>query len=251
MLRTLFSRQWWWSTLIVIVGIGLTIRLGIWQLDRHSQRQETVSHIQAVQAMPVLDLNQSLLPPDLTSMEYRQVTVSGEFDFEHQVALRNQVVSGLWGNDPGFALITPLIMANGRAVLVQRGWVPLEFNTPLAWRQFDEPGKVSLEGIIRLSLEKGETGKALLDPTLSPGETSLDFWNYVNIARLQKQTPYQILNVYIQQSPGADSQSLPYLAIDQPDLDPGDHISFALQWFFYTGVLLIGYPVWVMKQKAN
>jgi surfeit locus 1 family protein len=251
MLRLMFSRRWWWSTLIVLVGIGLAIRLGIWQLDRNAQRQAFISHVQTVRAMPVLDLNQRLLPTDLDSMEYRQVTATGEYDFEHQVALRNQVRPRMSGTDPGIALITPLILSDGQVVLVERGWIPINYDTPALWRQFDEPGTINLEGIIRLSMEKGEFGSALLDPTLSPGETHLDFWNNVNLIRLQDQFPYPVLSVYIQQAPGTNLEALPYRLMEQPDLDPGAHIGFALQWFFYAGLLLIGYPVWLKKQKIK
>lgn len=247
----MFSRRWWWTTLIVLAGIGVAIRLGIWQLDRHAQRQATISHIQAMQAMPMLDLNLSPLPADLDKMEYRQVTATGVFDFDHQVALRNQVRSRMSGTDPGIALVTPLILSDGQAVLVERGWIPLDYNTPASWRQFDEPGTVSLQGILRLSLEKGEMGRALLDPTLSPGQTRLDFWNFINLIRLQEQFPYPILSVYIQQAPGTNLESLPYRLMEEPDLDPGSHIGFALQWFFYAGLLLFGYPVWLKKQKAR
>jgi surfeit locus 1 family protein len=251
MLRLMFSRRWWWSTLILLVGIGLAIRLGFWQLDRNAQRQAFISHVQAVQAMPVLDLNQRPLPTNLDTMEYRQVTAIGEYDFSHQVALRNQVRSRMSGTDPGIALVTPLLMPDGQAVLVERGWIPLEYTTPASWRQFDEPGTVSLEGIIRLSMEKGEIGSALLDPTLSPGEIRLDFWNFVNLARLQEQFSYPILNVYIQQAPGTNLETLPYRLMEPPDLDPGDHIGFALQWFFYAGLLFFGYPIWLKKQKTK
>ena len=137
MLRLMFSRRWWWTTLIVIVGIGVAIRLGFWQLDRNAQRQAAISHIQAMQAMPVLDLNQRPIPDDLASMEYRPVTVTGVYDFDHQVVLRNQVRSRMTGTDPGVALLTPLILDDGQAVLVERGWIPLDYNTPPSWRQFD------------------------------------------------------------------------------------------------------------------
>jgi surfeit locus 1 family protein len=248
MLQLLFSRRWWWTTLIVIAGIGLAIRLGIWQLDRHAQRQAFISQVMSVQAMPLLDLNQSPLPADLDQMEYRQVTVTGEYDFEHQVALRNQVRARMSGTDPGIALVTPLSLPGGQAVLVERGWIPLAYTTPTSWRQFDEPGLVHVDGILRLSMEKGEMGSALLDPTLSPGQTHLDFWNFMNLPRLQQQIPYPILNVYIQQAPGTDPETLPFRLMEQPDLDPGTHIGFALQWFFYAGLLFFGYPIWLKKQ---
>ena len=67
---------------------------------------------------------------------------------------------------------------------------------------------MEVEGIIRQSLEKGEMGSAVRDPTLSPGETRLDFWNFVNLPRLQEQSPYPLLDVYIQQAPGTRPGSL-------------------------------------------
>jgi surfeit locus 1 family protein len=251
MFRLLFSRRWWWTTLIVIVAICVAIRLGFWQLDRNAQRQATISHIMEMQALPVLDLNLLPFPSNMETMEYRQVTVTGVFDFDHQVALRNQVRARMSGTDPGIALITPLILADGQAILVERGWIPLEYTTPASWRKFDQPGTVSLDGIIRLSLEKAEMGSALIDPTLAPGETQLDFWNFVNIPRLEEQFPYSLLRIYIQQAPGTDLESLPYRLMELPDLDPGAHIGFALQWFFYAGLLFFGYPVWLKNQKIK
>jgi surfeit locus 1 family protein len=120
----MFSSRWWWSTLIVIAGIGLAIRLGFWQIDRNAQRQASVNQIRAIQSMPILVLDQAPIPQDIEGMEYRQVVATGKFDFEHQVALRNQVRSRMTGTDPGYALVTPLILSNGWVVLVERGWIP-------------------------------------------------------------------------------------------------------------------------------
>lgn len=237
--------------MIVILAIGVATRLGIWQLDRNQQRLASVRHTKTVLAMPVLDLNSRPLPNDLASMEFRQVTATGKYDFVYQVALRNQVRSRMSGTDPGLALLTPLILSDGLAVLVERGWIPLEYNNPTSWRQFDEPGTVTLTGTLRLSLEQGELGKALADPTLRPNETQLDYWNFVNLTRLQEQIPYPILQVYIQQAPGANPDTLPYRLEEQPELDPGAHIGFALQWFFYAGLLLFGYPIWLRNQKLK
>jgi surfeit locus 1 family protein len=250
MIRLLFARRWWWTTLIVIAGIGVAVRLGFWQLDRHAQRQAVIRQVQSVQAMPLLDLNQSPLPANLQDMEYRQVTVRGQYDFNNQLALRNQVRARMSGTDPGIALVTPLLLSDGKAVLVERGWIPLEYSTPASWRQFDEPGLVQVDGIIRLSLEKGEMGSSLQDPTLTPDQTRLDAWNFINLPRIQQQIPYPILDVYIQQAPGSDTASLPYRLMEQPDLDPSTHVGWALQWFFFAGLLFFGYPIWLKKQKT-
>ena len=142
-------------------------------------------------------------------------------------------------------------MEDGQAALVERGWIPLDYSTPESWRQFDEPGTVSVQGILHPSLESGEIGNALIDPTLAPGETQLDYWNFANIGRIQEQLPYPILDAYIQQTPGADQESLPYRHIDQPDMNPGDHLGFAMTWFVFAGLLLVGYPIWLKKQKKS
>jgi surfeit locus 1 family protein len=247
--RLIFSRRWWWTSLLVVAGIGVTIRLGFWQLDRNAQRQAEISHIQSVQTMPLLDLNQRPIPGDLTGMEYRPVSVTGIYDFDHQVVLRNQVRSRMTGSDPGVALLTPLVLEDGQAVLVERGWIPIDYSTPQSWRQFDQPATVQVQGVFRRSLNKGEMGSAVRDPTLTPGQTSLDYWNFVNLPRIQEQMPYPLLDMYIQQAPGTDPEALPHSLLEQPDLDPGTHIGFALQWFFYAGLLLVGYPVWLRRQK--
>jgi surfeit locus 1 family protein len=247
-LRLFFSRRWWWTTLIIIAGVALTIRLGIWQLDRHATRQATIRQVQAMQAMPALDLTLAPLPANLDEMEYRQVIATGVFDFEHQVVLRNQARQRMSGTDPGYGLITPLLLENGQAVMVERGWIPIDHNSPESWRDYDEAGVARVEGVIRRSMAAGEIGKALVDPTLAPGQTQLQYWNFVNLPRLQEQLPYPIINIYIQEAQGEAREAIPSSLLEQPDLDPGTHMGFALQWFFYAGLLFFGYPVWLRKQ---
>lgn len=243
----MFSPSWLLTTGLVFLGVLLTIRLGFWQLDRMDQKEEFNSHILSVQSMPELDLSGELNGIDLTTLEYRNATATGYFDFEHQVAVRNQVWTQPWGNEIGFTLLTPLIMENGKGVLVQRGWIPLVNDSPDSWRTFDQTVDDSIHGIIRLSLEKGEMGGGVPDPTLSPGQSGLFFWNYINIDRIQQQLPYQVLPVYIQQAPESNENELPYKSIPTLELTDGAHLGYALQWFFYALLLIVGYPYYIQK----
>jgi surfeit locus 1 family protein len=170
---------------------------------------------------------------------------------ERQAGINDVQTVQAWGDEPGYAILTPLILPDGRAVMVERGWIPSQYNLPTTWSQFDESGTVTVEGVLRLPMEKGEMGGGIPDPTLAPGQTRLDFWNFVNLRRLQEQIPYSIMDVYIQQSPTSAPEALPYRWLSQPDLDPGAHIGFALMWFFYAGLLLFGYPTWLKKQKQK
>jgi surfeit locus 1 family protein len=111
--RVIFSRQWILTTLLVLAGGALCVRLGFWQLDRLEQRRAFNAHVEAMRAAePLILAGQSA--NDLTTMEYRAVAVSGTYDFENQVALRNRY----YQNESGFNLLTPLLLDDGSALLV-------------------------------------------------------------------------------------------------------------------------------------
>src|SRR5512139_1297720 len=103
----MFSRQWRWTTLLVFLAIGVTIRLGIWQIDRNSQRRSQNEHIKAMQSLPALELPYAGDQQDLIEMEYRAVRATGKYDYDHQVVIRNQAWAQDWGIETGYAILTP------------------------------------------------------------------------------------------------------------------------------------------------
>ena len=250
MLGLIFSRRWWLTNLLVLFGIGLTIRLGIWQVDRYLGNRAFANHLTAMQSAVPLTLETGLQPAGLAGMEYRAVQATGTFDFTHQIAVKNQIWAQAWGNDTGYILITPLLFPDGSAVLVDRGWIPLKDNTPATWRQFDTPGSMTISGVLRLPAVPQMGGPS--DPTLAPGQASLDLWNLINISRLQKQMPYPILPVYIQQAPVGDNSNLPFKALPDPDLsEQGINAGYATMWFIFTALLIFGYPLYLRKQTPD
>ena len=150
----MFSKKWVVTTLLVLLGTAVCVRLGIWQLDRLAGRRAFNAQVESMRAMPALDLT-SEQPDDLTSMEWRPVRVVGKYDFENQAAIRNQY----YNDQYGYHLITPLLLADGRAVLVDRGWIPADGNSISPdWRKYDEPGEVAVTGQIRLGSCKPSFG---------------------------------------------------------------------------------------------
>ena len=103
----MFSRRWWWTTFLVFLVIVVTIRLGIWQIDRDIQKRSQNNHLRAVQSLPVLELSTLEVQENLEEMEYRAVRVTGTYDYDHQVAIRNQFWTQDWGVELGYALLTP------------------------------------------------------------------------------------------------------------------------------------------------
>lgn len=247
-LLKMFQRKWLILTLLVFAGTALCIRLGIWQLDRLEQRRAFNAQFESARVQPELDLNQEQ-PEDISEMDWRAVTVTGEYDFENQVAVRNQY----YGDQYGYHLLTPLRF-NEKAVLVDRGWIPADGNsTPAlperAWRNYDEAGIVTISGQIRLGQAKPRFG-GVADPLPENG-AKLDVWNNADLTRIADQMPYPILPIYIQPEPDAHDTVPPIPYQPTIELSEGPHFGYALQWFTFATILFVGYPFFLRKQEIG
>lgn len=247
LVRLMFSRKWILTTLLVVVASAVCARLGIWQLDRLGERRAFNAHYLANSALPVLAIK-ATGQADLTQMEYRPVEVTGTYDFDHQVVLRNQY----YENEQGYFLLTPLMISDGRAILVERGWIPASGNdTPLAWHQYDQPGTVTVRGILRLGQTQPELGGGVPDPTLAPGQTHLDVWNTVSAERIAQQVPYILPPVFVQPNPEPGRTEPPYPYQPEIVIDEGPHFGYALQWFTFAALLFFGYPLFYLRKQVR
>jgi surfeit locus 1 family protein len=238
-LKKMFSRAWVLATLLVLAGTAFCIRMGFWQLDRLEQRRAFNAQVITMRAEKMLDLTRSV-PANISTMEWRAVTVTGEYDFEHQVTLRNQFN----GDQYGYHLITPLQFPGG-AVLVNRGFIPADQNsTPADWRKYDEAGQVTITGQIRLGQEKPAFG-GVADADVA----HLDVWNNFDVNRISAQIPYPILSVFVQPNE-IEGDNIPPISF-QPEIEltEGPHFGYALQWFSFATILFFGYPFYLRKQQ--
>jgi surfeit locus 1 family protein len=245
-LKSMFQRKWIFTTLLVLLGAALCIRLGIWQLDRLDQRRTFNAHYLSMLELSPLDLNADT-DSDLTAMEYRAVTVRGTYDFDNQVALLNYYNEGVYG----YHLLTPLLLAGGRAILVDRGWIPADGNaTPEGWFRYEEAAPAEIQGVMRLGVTKTPFG-GRADLPLAEGQTRLDFWNFANLERIGQQIPYPILPIYIQPTVDPADTEPPIPSAPEIEITEGPHMGYAMQWFFFASLLLIGYPFYLRKQEQT
>jgi cytochrome oxidase assembly protein ShyY1 len=124
MLRFLARPRWIGLTVFAVVVVGVCVRLGMWQLDRLEGRREFNARYAAgleAAPMPIEDLL-----ADGGALAYRRAIAMGRFDTAHEVILYGRTLDGQAGNH----LLTPLVLADGRAVIVDRGWVPFELDEP-------------------------------------------------------------------------------------------------------------------------
>jgi surfeit locus 1 family protein len=246
-IKLLFSRRWIVSTILAVGAVGVMVRLGIWQLDRLSQRREFNARVEKQLDEDTLLLDADKLDLDLYSMEYRTVEVRGEYEYSKEVVLLNRY----WRERLGVDILTPLRIANtDQYVLIDRGWVPQEDyrNGDLAQYQ------VSGQQLVRGRLRRGEsypTFGGAADPTLAPGQERLEQWNVVNVDRIAEENGHNLLPVYIQEENDANDNEPPIPGESSLDLTEGPHLGYAIQWFTFATILLVGYPIFVNKTETT
>lgn len=233
-------RGWWIAKhLFALVILATLIVLGFWQLDRLEQRR-------AANATRLAALAQSALPltpaTDPATVIGRRVVVSGVFRNEESVVLRGRRSDS--GVD-GVHLLTPLqIEGSEYAVLVDRGWLPSAQGATTAYA-VTRP--VTIEGIAQAPQLRPDSPLAGRDLPL-PGETRINAWLRVDVPAIQQQVGAPLLPLFIEQLPDG-STSLPRPP-DPYRLDEGPHLSYALQWFTFAGIIGVGYLL-LLRQEVQ
>ncbi|MCA6124645.1 SURF1 family protein [Bradyrhizobium sp. WSM 1704] len=135
-----------------MLGVVLLTALGVWQIERRTWKLALIERVeQRMHAAAVAPPAPSAWPTiTAASDEYRRVTVSGTF-------LNNDetLVQAVTAEGPGFWVLTPLRMADGTTVLVNRGFVPPDRRDPATRREGEPQGLVSVTGLLRISEPKG------------------------------------------------------------------------------------------------
>src|ERR1700712_3490273 len=104
-------------TLAAIVVVVLTISLGNWQ--RHRAAEKDALRAQYVATAGAAAFEVTGAESDIAAIRYQPVRAHGVYHPVHQILLDNKILDGR----PGFEVVTPLRLDNGRYVLVDRGWI--------------------------------------------------------------------------------------------------------------------------------
>ena len=215
--------------LLAVVAAAAFIRLGFWQLSRLSQRRARNAVVAARLSQPQVSL--TTLRADSASM-LRTVVVTGTADFDHEILLAARTYEG----SPGVYLLTPLHVA-GRdtAVIVNRGWIYA-------------PDGISVDvGRWRESTATF-TGYAELLPPGIPSKPAGVLRRDARVARqldlatVQSLLPYPVSALYlVATTPDTTKPQGERVArLPPPALDEGPHLSYAIQWFSFAAIALVG-----------
>lgn len=209
--------------------------LSFWQLDRLDAKKQFNKTVNSHIAEPVREFSAVLT--DSTSVqdvEWRRVAVKGVFEPDDAVTVINRSQDGSAGYDS----LVPLKLSDGSAVLVNRGFVPLAMKTPEI-----TTGEVTVIGFLRVSQER--TGLGLKD---SDSRLTTEFQRF-DVPRIASQLEYRVQPMFlqlIQQEPQKKSEWPAPVAL--PPLDEGTHMSYAVQWMFFSLVALTAWIIVIRKK---
>lgn len=215
--------------LAVVLG-ALFVRLGIWQLARRSERRAANAVIAAQLALPPSGFDSVRRA---TNPVNRRGRVEGTPDYANEFVVTGRSRNG----SPGVHVFTPIrIAGRDTAVLVNRGWVysPDAASIELArWRS--EPGQ-SFTGFTQ---EIPEGNAPVRGRGLRP----------LTRGGVRQLVPYPVAPIYlvVQDSGGAGTP----VRLPTPVLDDGPHLSYAIQWFAFAAIALIGAVVVVRRARSG
>ncbi len=232
--------KWTLTTILVLIGVYVLIRLGFWQLDRLESRRLFNQHYLEQKSSPSINLNDEINFQELINMEYREVSVSGFYDFKNEIYLQNQAFE----NIPGYRVVTPLRIENSEnLVYIERGWVSFEDLKIIDAINSNYTHHQNLRGIIRLPQSESDFG----GKSSNASESNSKFFLYVDLDLLNTELDYGLLPIYIQLN-GEKNDQKPYSKLTEIEINEGPHFGYAIQWFFFASLLGIGYPFFVRKQ---
>ncbi len=246
-------------TLLAVVG-ATCIALGIWQLNRATERRAIASSIQQGQAMTALDLNVSVTDP-VQIKNWTPAKVQGQWRGDLSVLLDNRNLEGR----PGLWLATPLVMTDGRAVLVLRGW----FARPLGDQK--APVIATTPGVQQISGELAEHVPRMFELWSSSRASSNNFGfkpqavastqiesvdtaklqrvQNLSLAELSDQSGLNFLPVVLLQTSASNDGLI--RVWPKPSVDADKNTGYAMQWFGFATICLIALLAMAWRIRRN
>jgi cytochrome oxidase assembly protein ShyY1 len=211
---------------LVLLALAVStacVFLGRWQWHRHVARDAAIRLVEENYTADPVPLAELLPAPGAVldpGAVWRQATVTGTYDADATVLLRNRPVS----SQPGFHVLVPLVLDDGSVLVVDRGWV--------AWDD-DASGEVHVPA--------PPAGEVAVTVHLRPDEPASD--------RGAPAGQVQAINVgQVLAAGGSDARSFggyaaavreapaaatPLGELPAPSTDPGSHLSYAFQWWTF------------------
>jgi cytochrome oxidase assembly protein ShyY1 len=245
--RFLLTPRWLAGAALAVAAAVVMVFLGTWQLHRYHERSAINDRIDAADSVRARPLASVLARPSVSgtagaapgkNAAWTKITMAGRYDPAHEIQARARTVNG----EVGFEIVTPLVLADGTAVLVDRGWIPPAPGGAVAAPAVPAApgGEVTVVGQVHLSESR---------PTpIEHRDGRLDT-RRISVPRLAHQLPYPVYGSYVLltgQTPAADP-AFTQIPIDHEDA--WQNAGYTVQWWMFAGMALFAFG-WQARKEA-
>lgn len=223
--------------IFVVLLAAVCTRLGLWQIHRLDDRLAQNKVISAHFEEEPVDLRRALKPGATVddAGEWTRVTATGRYDVEHQVTVKFIKRD----RAPGVDVVTPLILRSGGAILVDRGWIETRNTMDKPVVPSPPSGQVSISGWLRQ--DNNATGQAI-----RPISGQIRAISSLGMAG---SVPYALDGGYLNLRTESPKPGTGLAAEPKPELGQGPHFFYALQWWFFALLAVVGY-FWFARAEA-
>lgn len=211
-----------------IVGVGILVSLGVWQVHRLAWKTAILDEIAtrlAADPVPVPG------DPDPVRDAYRKVAAAGEIEPGELDVYTSNPPQGV-----GYRVIVPLRLEDGRTILLDRGFVPIE-----AKEAARHLGPIRVEGSLAWPRETDYFTDA------PDREKNIWFARDVTLMATALGTEPVMLVTATSDDPGAPTPMPVTINI------PNDHLQYAITWFLLAVVWagMTVYLLWRIKRRID
>ena len=206
------------------------IAMGFWQIARLKQRRVRNAQVLARMREPVVPFERLG-----DTLSYRRAQVTGTPDYANEIVLTGRSRNG----SPGVYFLTPVRPAHGdTAAVVIRGWVYSPDAATVESSRWRE-ARDSFSGYV----------SALPDGPIARAGQRARSIRRLTLSGVQSLLPYPVSRMYlISEDAAADTAPA---RLPQPALDEGSHLSYAIQWFSFATIAIVGAATVVAQARLS
>lgn len=213
------------------VLFAILVSLGTWQVERLYWKEGLIASIEARRtAPPMTAMEAENRISGGEDVDYAAITVGGRFDHA-----RERYFLATHDGEPGFHVYTPLTLADGRVIFVNRGFVPEEFKDPAKRPEGQVAGEVVITGLVRAKL----TGKPSSMVPDNDTARNLFFWKDMDaMASTAGIDRAKLMPFFVDADATPNPGGYPLGGVTQIDL-PNNHLGYAVTWYGLAATMVV------------
>ncbi|MGI9586334.1 MAG: SURF1 family protein [Acidimicrobiia bacterium] len=240
----LATPRWIGAVVVAVILIVGFVSLGSWQLARHEERRALNATVETRRDEPVRPfeglVGQYGMDPE--ALVHRTAVVEGVYLPDAEVFS----IGRTYDDVRGTLVATPLQLDDGGLLMVVRGVVPTDTEGPPADGYRPPTGRVVVAGL----LDDGEEPLRIGEP--DPEGGVVRSLSRLDLAYINRWTTAEVLPVSLvlrEQQP-ANPEGSP-VAIPEETLSEGRHLGYALQWFSFAAIVVVGVGVLLWRAGSH